>query len=235
MSEAVSQQLIAGRDQELYRDVDAIRRVGIESAILELLADADAFQSLKLSRRAALWQVKNSDTAKGMYVPAAEVPVVLPVMSRPEEVLFDYASLDFTLREHPLKLLRPKLDMLGVSKGNTLLSMRDGSWVKVVGLVLVRQRPETAKGVWFLSLEDDTGIMNGVLFPQVSAKYRREVVQAKLLWLEGRRQLSNEGKTAHVIGEICRDMTSMLRDLLRSGRVEEDPVEGLFGANKHFR
>jgi error-prone DNA polymerase len=235
MSEAVSQQLIAGRDQELYRDVDAIRRVGIESAILELLADADAFQSLKLSRRAALWQVKNSDTAKGMYVPAAEVPVVLPVMSRPEEVLFDYASLDFTLREHPLQLLRPKLDMLGVSKGNTLLSMRDGSWVKVVGLVLVRQRPETAKGVWFLSLEDDTGIMNGVLFPQVSAKYRREVVQAKLLWLEGRLQLSNEGKTAHVIGEICRDMTSMLRDLLRSGRVEEDPVEGLFGANKHFR
>src|SRR5690606_27388080 len=165
-------------------------------ASLEKLARADAFGSLGLSRREALWAVKGLIgthgaqtlplfTSAGLPEDQPSEPADLPAMGAGEEVIHDYASLSLSLKGHPVQFLRPMLQERGVTRAANLARVKAGQRVEVAGLVLVRQRPGTARGVIFLTLEDETGIANIVVWPKVFRDNRQSVLAARLLAVRG--------------------------------------------------
>jgi error-prone DNA polymerase len=195
-----------------YASIDALRDAGLSKAFLETLADADAFHSLGLDRRKALWQLSNLDFAIAMFqgLPAGNEEIVaLPQMTLPEHVAQDYASTSLSLKAHPISLLRPKLEPLGIVRSKDLYELANGMPVKVAGIVLVRQRPETAKGVCFMTLEDETGFANLVVFPNVFEQNRKAILQSRLIMVEGK--LQREGDVVHVIATACYNFSKLLR------------------------
>ena len=207
--------LITGRTK-MYSSVNELRDIGLPEATLERLADADAFRSIGLDRRQALWEVTTKDRPivlfKGQTSPdATNENVLLPVMGMPEHVVHDYASLSLSIKAHPVSFLREQLQQLHIVSTNELNSLKNGDAVKVAGLVLVRQRPGTAKGVCFITIEDETGCANLVVFENIIEQYRREILHSKLMMVEGKLQV--EGEVIHVIVEKCFDLSKMLRKL----------------------
>ena len=197
-------------------------RTGVSIATLEKLARADAFASLGLSRREALWAVKGligthgADTlplfeASGRVETEADIEAGLPKMLPGEEVIHDYSTLSFSLKGHPLQFIRPILDARRVTRSDQLGQVKPGSRIEVAGLVLVRQRPGTASGVIFATLEDETGIANIVIWPKVFEANRKTVLGSRMLAVRG--QLQREGLVIHIIAEQMTDMTSHLLDL----------------------
>jgi error-prone DNA polymerase len=211
------QVLMAGR-QNPYVSINALRDTGLSVTALEKLADADAFRSLGLDRRQALWEVSalaDQPTALFSGQPSESVtegPIALPKMRTSEHVIHDYASTSLSLKAHPVSFVREKLDLLQVLRTKDLASRRDGDLVKVAGLVLVRQRPGTAKGICFITVEDETGTANLVVWENLFARYRKEVLRAKLLMVEGKLQI--EGEVIHVIAKHCYDLTPLLSKLM---------------------
>lgn len=132
-------------------------------------------------------------------------------MSLSEHVLQDYASLSLSLKVHPVSFIREKLSLLNVSAIQTLAQKKNGDFIKVAGLVLVRQRPETAKGVWFITIEDETGTANLIAFSNIVQQFKKELVQSRLLMVEGKLQI--EGDVIHVIISKCYNITKMLSQL----------------------
>ena len=209
--------LVAGRVQP-YQSITAIRDAGVSVLVLERLADADAFRSMGLDRRKALWEISAlKDMPEKLFKgqpseSVLETQVELPLMSKGEHVVQDYASLGLSLKAHPVSFIRSQLEMLrilschGISNDTT-----DGQQVKVAGLVLVRQRPGTAGGVCFITIEDETGFTNLVVFQKLFEKYRKEILHAKLLMVEGR--LQREKEVVHVIVSKCVDLSKMLGKL----------------------
>ena len=203
-----------------YRHMhDLWLRSGLNRTALEKMARADAFVSLGLDRRQALWAVRGlrddhmplfeqPATALENRPPQAEPEVVLPDMAIGEHVVDDYASLRLSLRTHPLALLRPRLQPRGIVTSDTLENGREGRKVAVAGLVLVRQRPGTASGVVFVTLEDEFGIANLVVWPAVFERFRKVVMGARLMRAEGR--LQREGLVIHVVAEKLVDLSAML-------------------------
>jgi error-prone DNA polymerase len=206
-------------------------RSGAPVGVLERLADADAFRSTGLDRRAALWAVKGLDggalRARPRRATAAaspvrdwpgsadlfdEQPVALPPVSLGEHVVADYAALGLSLKAHPVAFFRQGLSARGIL---TSARHRDerlaGRRVTVAGLVLVRQRPGTAKGTIFLTLEDETGIVNVVVWPKVFERCRRVLMTAQFLAVRGRVQ--REGLVIHVVAETLIDLTHELNTL----------------------
>jgi len=207
--------LISGRTKN-YSSVNQLRDIGIPQSTLLRLADADAFRSIGLDRREALWEVSTNDRPlvlfKGQSSPDAQHEnVSLPVMTMPEHVVQDYASLSLSIKAHPVSFLREKLKQLHIVSAAELSSLNNGDAVKIAGLVLVRQRPGTAKGVCFITIEDETGTANLVVFENIIENYRREILQSKLMMVEGKLQV--EGEVIHVIVEKCFDLTKMLKKL----------------------
>jgi error-prone DNA polymerase len=201
---------------------DLRRRSGVSAAALDRLARADAFGSLALNRRGALWQALGLERtgherdlpplfawAEGRTAPV-ETPVALPPMTEGHEVAEDYANLRLSLRAHPLALLRPFLPRRTL-RAAELAGIEDGRWVEVAGLTLVRQRPGTASGVIFITLEDETGVANLVVWPKVFERFRRTVLGAQLLAVQGK--LQKEGLVIHVVAERLQDRTDLLRRL----------------------
>ncbi|MBU1305102.1 MAG: error-prone DNA polymerase [Alphaproteobacteria bacterium] len=197
-------------------------RTQVPIASLEKLASADAFASLGLSRREALWAVKGligthgADTlplfaAAGRVETEADIEAGLPTMLPGEEVIHDYSTLSFSLKGHPLQFIRPRLAARGTIASSQLQQVRPGSRVEVAGLVLVRQRPGTASGVIFATLEDETGVANIVIWPKVFEANRKTVLGARMLAVRG--QLQREGLVIHIIAEQLTDMTPLLLDL----------------------
>ena len=217
-----------------YRDLaDLRRRAGVSAAALDRLARADAFGSLELDRRGALWRAIGLDRtgreldlpplfawAEGRTAPA-EPGVALPRMTLGQEVAEDYASLRLTLRRHPLALLRPWLDRR-VVKAERLAAIDDGRRVEVAGLVLVRQRPGTASGVIFITIEDESGVANLVVWPAVFERFRRIVLGAQLMLVRGKVQ--KEGLVIHIVAETLIDRTDLLRRLAETDHDIEAPV-----------
>ncbi|WP_276134228.1 error-prone DNA polymerase [Polluticoccus soli] len=207
------QVLIAAREKP-FTTIQSLRDAGVSQAALEKLADADAFRSLGIERRQALWDVSAlNDRPTGMFEGqpienAAEKDIALPKMSLPEHVLQDYSATSLTLRAHPVSFARDKLIMLNVRSSKDLNTYKDGDPIKVSGLVLVRQRPGTASGIVFITLEDETGVVNLVVFKHIFDKYRKEIVRAKLLMAEGK--LQREGQVTHVIVSRCHDVSNFL-------------------------
>ena len=214
---------IAARRGAGYDSVrDLWLRTQVPIAALEKLARADAFASLGLSRREALWAVKGligthgADTlplfvAAGSVGTEADRETGLPKMLPGEEVIHDYSTLSFSLKGHPLQFIRPILQARRVTRADQLLSVKPGSRIEVAGLVLVRQRPGTASGVIFATLEDETGVANIVIWPKVFEANRRTVLGARLLAVRG--QVQREGLVVHIIAEQLADLTHHLLDL----------------------
>jgi error-prone DNA polymerase len=200
-----------------YPDPEAVwLRAGVAPAVLERLAEADAFSGMGLTRRAALWQVRAirgqnplplfNDPIDGESI--HEPHVVLPAMHLGEEVVEDYVSMRLTLRAHPMELLRPSLPGLTCHDQLVTAPLRRTS---VCGLVITRQRPGTASGVIFLTLEDETGVSNIVVWPKVYERFRRAVMGGRLLRVTGR--LEREGLVVHLIADQIEDLSHRLSDL----------------------
>jgi len=143
---------------------------------------------------------------------AEEARAVLPVMPEPEHVIADYETTRLSLKGHPLQYLREGLGAEGVSTCRAVQEGADGRRMKVAGVVTVRQRPGSAKGVVFLTIEDETGIANIVVWPKIMKVFRREVMGARLIHIEGRIQRSPEGVT-HLVAARLQDRSGALMEL----------------------
>jgi error-prone DNA polymerase len=196
----------------------------LPSDALMKLADADAFRSVGLDRRQALWVVKGLDGgAESSRTVVPELPlfagadpetlrmedkVELPPLGLGEHIIQDYATLRLSLKQHPLALLRPYLSARGVVRNAELASAANSAHVRVAGLVLVRQRPGTAKGVTFATLEDETGVANLVVWQKIFEAYRRPFLASRLMMVSGR--LQREGLVVHVVAEKIDDLSHEL-------------------------
>jgi error-prone DNA polymerase len=212
--------LVAARTNK-YTSIHDLRSVGLSDAALEKLADADAFRSIDLDRRQALWEVSTKDRSVAMFSsqPSADEKrenISLPAMTNSEHVVHDYASTSLSLKAHPVSFIREKLQQLHILSTNDLKSAKDGDVVKVSGLVLVRQRPGTAGGICFMTIEDETGFANLVIFQTLFDKYRKEILQSRLIMVEGKVQI--QGEVIHVIVKQCFDISKLLRQLTPSNK-----------------
>lgn len=211
---------------------DLWRRARLPVAALEKLAKADAFRSVGLDRRAALWAVRAlGDQPLPLFArldgPMAEEPEApLPAMALGEHVVMDYGSLSLSLKAHPLSLLRDGLP--GITPAERLAQTRDGRRLTTAGLVLVRQRPGSAEGVVFITLEDETGIANLVVMPDAFEIFRRPIMTARLMAATGRVQ-NHEG-VVHLRVETLIDLTHRLSELTGEHR----PAAGPFPKGRNF-
>lgn len=212
-----------------YPDVESLwLRAGLLPAVLERLAEADAFAGLGLTRRDALWAVRAIRAPKPLPLFAnpldgeggIEPAVTLPPMHLGEEVVEDYIALRLTLRAHPMELLRPGLPGLTCHDRLVTAPLQRTT---VCGLVITRQRPGTASGVIFLTLEDETGVANIVVWPKVYERFRRAVMGGRLLRVTGR--LEREGIVVHLIAENIEDLSSRLSEL-------GHPLDGAIGQTR---
>jgi error-prone DNA polymerase len=198
---------------------DYVLRSGLSRRALELLAEADAFRSLGLTRRQALWAVKGMADEVGAERDAPliarqgvrEAQVQLPFMSLPKEVAEDYRTTSLSLKRHPVSFFRDDLARMGVLTCAGLKGLRNGRSVSVGGLVLVRQRPGTAKGVVFLTLEDETGVANAVIWNDVFQANRRLVMGASFLVVHGKIQVASD--VIHVVAERFTELSAELAQL----------------------
>ena len=216
-------QLVEQRGTNGYLSIEDIwRRTDVPAAALEHLAEADAYQSLGLARRAALWAVKGMvdavlplfqavDRPGRMQPRQAEPVMTLPSMTMGREVVEDYRSTGLSLRPHPVTFLRAKLDETGVTRCADLNGSRDGRRVVVAGLVLVRQKPGSAKGVMFMTIEDETGVANLILWPDRFERQRSLVISASMVACHG--WVQRTGTVVHVITGWLEDMSGLLRSL----------------------
>jgi error-prone DNA polymerase len=215
LSEEDMRLLSAG--QGSFTGIHALLDAGVPLATLEKLADADAFRSMGLDRRQALWEVSAlADRPAGIYrgqpsESAAVAGIQLPQMTLPEHVVQDYGSMALSLKAHPVSFVREKLEALRVVPTGELNLYGNGTLVKVAGLVLVRQRPGTASGICFITIEDERGTANLVVFQKLFEKYRKEILQARLLMVEG--ELQREGEVTHVIARQCFNVSGLLRGM----------------------
>jgi error-prone DNA polymerase len=226
LNENDMQALIAGRGTG-YISISHLSDSGVPQTQIEKLTDADAFRSLNLDRRAALWEVPAlNDKPIGLFAgqpseSAKEVQISLPFMTAAEHVVQDYAATGLSVKAHPVSFLRQQLNMLQVTPTAELPNLKNGDKIKVAGLVTVRQRPGTAKGILFITIEDETGFANLVAWEKIFDKYRKDIVQARLLMVEGVLQI--EGKVIHVIIRRCFNLSKLLSTLTTVGK-DDQPV-----------
>ena len=208
---------------------DSIRdlwlRTGLSAAILERLADADAFRSLGLDRREALWAVRGLDRVgdqDDLPLFAASRPgrehepdARLPPMPLGAHVVEDYRRLSLSLKAHPVAFMRRRLEARGMIASAALDKAPSGRRVTIAGLVLVRQRPGTAKGVIFMTLEDEQGVANIIVWPKAFERLRPIVIGARFVAVTGK--LQNEAGVIHIIAERMEDLTPMLGLLSERG------------------
>ena len=230
-------QIVGVREEDMRKLVerrvepyDSVRdlwlRSGLTPAALERLADADAFRSLGLDRREALWAVRGLDRvgdqddlplfAASRPERDAEPDARLPPMPLGAHVVEDYRRLSLSLKAHPTSFMRARLQARGILRSDTLASVKSGERVTVAGLVLVRQRPGTAKGVIFMTLEDETGVANVIVWPKAFERLRAIVLGARFVAVTGK--LQNEQDVIHVVADRMEDLTPMLGLLSEAGQ-----------------
>ena len=213
--------IVAARNRRPFTSLeDFARDTALPKRALILLADADAFRSIGLDRRAALWAVRRlpDDIPLPLFTTAAareqpdEQAQPLPSMPLPEHVVADYQTIRLSLKGHPMEFLRSKFERERVIACASVSDARDKQRVRCAGVVLVRQRPGSAKGVVFMTLEDETGIANIVVWPKVMERFRKEVMGSRLILVEGTIQSSPE-KVVHLVAERLVDRSGDLLDL----------------------
>jgi error-prone DNA polymerase len=214
LAAAAGQRIVASRPCASIAQL--AERAGLSRRDLKSLADAGALQSLAGHRRDAHWAAAGVESRPPMNVQAVERPAILFAPTEAEDIAADYDSLGFTLGRHPLALLRPVLCARGFSTAENLNRLQHGRRVRTAGLVTCRQRPGTASGVVFVTLEDESGCANVVVWNDLFERYRRELLGARLLGVEGRVE-SSDG-VVHLIARRLTDHTPLLAGLL--GRLE---------------
>ncbi|WP_313617991.1 error-prone DNA polymerase [Agrobacterium sp.] len=217
--------IVAARMNVAFTSVDDMwRRSGVPSEALVQLAKADGFlPSLKLERRDALWAIKAlRDEPLPLFAAAAEKErtaiaeqqepeVALRQMTEGHNVVQDYSHVGLTLRHHPVSFLRKELSTRNIITCVDAMNARDGRWVYTAGLVLVRQKPGSAKGVMFITIEDETGPANLVVWPTLFEKRRRVVLGSSMMAVNGR--IQREGEVVHLVAQQLFDLTSDLSGL----------------------
>jgi error-prone DNA polymerase len=221
-----AERIVAARARRPFTSLeDFARDTGLPKRALILLADADAFRSIGLDRRAALWAVRR--LPDDIPLPLFEIATAreqpdeqarpLPLMPLPEQVVADYQTIRLSLKGHPMEFLRPMFTAERVVACEGVSHANDKKRVRCAGVVLVRQRPGSANGVVFMTLEDETGIANIVVWPKVMARFRKEVMGARLILVEGYIPSSPEEVT-HLVAERLfdrsRDLTNLANDAL---------------------
>ena len=221
LRQEAGQRIMAHRDRP-YGDLRELQeRAGLSAAAIRRLAAADAFRSLDIDRRQALWEARAlKDTPdlplfRSVRDEGSEPPVFLPVMPVCEQVVEDYRTLRLSLKAHPLSFLRKSLRKQRYTSAADLGRSRNGQKVKLAGLVLVRQRPGSAKGVCFITLEDETGVANLVVWPKVMADYRKAVMQSRLLAIQG--HVQRDVEIVHVVARSLEDRSDVLLRLASGG------------------
>ena len=205
-------------------------RAGVRLATLEKLAGADAFRSLGLDRRQALWEVKALSSPKPLPLftwsetreAGLEPAVALPAMPLSEHVVNDYQTLRLSLKAHPMSFLRAHFNAKRVRSCDELRLAKDGAYVSVAGVVLVRQRPGSAKGVVFMTIEDETGVANAVVWPKTLERFRKVVMGARLIVIHGRIQRHED--IIHVVSAQLEDRSDWLRLLSEHGPEMKVPI-----------
>lgn len=211
-AEEVGRILLARAERPFSDIADLWRRSGVKTAALEKLAQADAFHAFELDRRAALWTIRGLGEKPPPLLALLEThepSPVLTALTAGREVVEDYRATQLSLRPHPVSFLREELTQRGAVSCGSLSAIKDGTRVNLAGIILVRQRPGSAKGVLFLTLEDETGIANAILWPDRFEANRRIVMSAAMLSITGRVQ--REGTVIHVIVDRLNDLTPLLR------------------------
>lgn len=217
--------LLTGSRHTTIKDINALLNSGLSMSTLEKLADADAFRSIGLDRRQALWEVSAlSDNPIGLFEgqpsgSSFEPQLTLPLLSQAAHVVEDYATTGLSLKAHPVSFVRSQLAGIGVTPAANLSQMKNGDTIKVAGLITVRQRPGTAKGVLFVTIEDETGFANIVVWDSVFQKYRRDIVQARLLIVDGSLQI--ERGVIHVVARHCHNVSYLLRGMTANFNAED--------------
>ena len=208
---------------------DLVRHTGLERRAYEKLADADALRSLGLDRRQGLWEVRRLPSSDVLPLFAAadaaelgrEQDMPLPTMPLSEHVVADYQTLRLSLKAHPMSFLRERYTSERILSAAAITALRDGEWARTAGVVLVRQRP--GKGnVVFMTLEDETGIVNVVVWTRLFDEFRRTIIGAKLVLVEGQIQKSPEG-IVHLVAKRLVDRTDDLDHLAEDRRPRLDP------------
>lgn len=233
--------IVSERADEPFTSVDDLwRRVRVPVAALVQLARADAFRSgLGFARREALWAIRGlRDEPLPLFAAATEreqrttaelkePSVGLRPMTAGGEVVQDYSNVGLSLRAHPVSFLRDDLARYRIDTCQDAMQARDGCWIEIAGITLVRQRPGSAKGVLFITIEDETGIANIVVWPKYYDKYRRVVLGATMMRIHGR--IQREGEVVHLVAYQIRDLSEELSRIgdrdrafpLRHGRGDE--------------
>jgi len=202
-----------------FDSIEALaRRASLPQRALHLLADADAFTSLDLTRRQAVWEAHRTPDGELPLFAAARAPALgtepdmaLPVMARSEEVVADYQTTRLSLKDHPMTFLRDRLREEGILSCAETQSAKSGARVRTAGVVIVRQRPGKGNAI-FITLEDETGITNVLLWARLFERYRRPVMAARLMLVEGEIQRSKEG-VVHLMGSRVSDYSHLLDQL----------------------
>jgi len=220
---------------------DLRQRTGLPRSVLEKLAAADAFRSMALARREALWAIRGQtqDVPTQLFAcsnvkeQGNETEVKLPKMPMSEHVIQDYHSTRLSLKAHPVSFLRERYQKLGIRTTEEIYNLPSGSRVMVAGIVLVRQRPGTASGIVFVTLEDETGVANLIVWPKVMERFRPVVMGAYLIAVKGRVQTADN--VTHILAEEVIDRTLDLEFLtedtqnvcVKDGEVKNWPVYAL--------
>ena len=233
LSEKRIEQFVARRGAGYDSVRDVWLRSGLDVDEIERLAEADAFRSLGLDRREALWAVRALDgKSAAERLPLFDRPKTslrdnepetrLPRMPLGEHVIHDYRSLGHSLKAHPLAFLRQRLDRIGITPNAHLPSVRDGSRVSVAGLVLVRQRPGKGNAI-FLTLEDEKGVANVIVWSRMFERFRPIIMGSKFVRVSGK--LQSESDVIHIVAEDFEDLTPWLGDLLETARPVAEPKQ----------
>jgi len=235
-SKQAAEKLIAQR-REGYHSIEAVqRRAGLSRRSVEALAEADAFGSIGIDRRSALWAAKalTLEAPLPLFAGAGEDISLfnepspnLPLLPPGEAVIEDYRATGLSLKNHPISFVRDVWRREGIKTSDEVAQAKDGTRVSFAGLVLVRQRPGTSKGVVFVTLEDEYGIVNGVLWQQTVDAYRRVLMTARVMEIRGRLQRSDSGAVPviHLVAEHLEDRSGDLARLTDPGRYLPTPAE----------
>ena len=221
LAQAQAARVVAARDAPYADIADIQARARVSAAIVRRLAEGDAMRSMFIDRRQALWEARALKDAPDLPLfqrgqdEGAEGVVPLPAMPVTEQVVADYQTLRLSLKAHPMAFLRRSLRDQGYISAADLPGSKNWQKVRLAGLVLIRQRPGTAKGVCFITLEDETGVANLVIWPKVMEAHRRIVMQARLLVIHG--HVQRDVEIIHVIAARLEDRTDALMRLAPDG------------------
>ncbi|MEC5217164.1 error-prone DNA polymerase [Actimicrobium sp. GrIS 1.19] len=219
LSGAAAQRVIEVRAIRPFDSIDDLaRRAELNEPDLQALAQANALVVLAGHRRQAKWEAAalQPTTPLLRQAPMLEAPLALPPASEGHEIVADYQSLGLTLQRHPLALLRPRLKAMQLSTALEMKGFANGKLVRATGLVTMRQRPQTANGTMFVTLEDETGVINVIVWKDVQERHRRDILQASLLTVYGVWQVA--GEVRHLIAKRVVDHSELLGSLTINSR-----------------